>query len=58
MQRRHVLGLIAAGLAAVSLPVLAQQEERVRRIGYLALGTVQSQAGYLAAFRLGMTELH
>ena len=57
MQRRHVLGLIAAGLAAVSLPVLAQQARRVRRIGYLSGTNVQTDVGRQAAFRAGMAEL-
>jgi putative ABC transport system substrate-binding protein len=49
--------LLAFG-ALAALPALAQQEKRVRRIGFLASGTVQSQVGYLAAFRKGMTELN
>ena len=57
MQRRRILGLAANGLAAFSLPVLAQTERRARRIGFLALASAQTSAPYLAAFRAGMLEL-
>ena len=57
MQRRQMLGLSLAGLAALSLPALAQQERRVRRIGYLSGSSAQANAGRLAAFRQGMAEL-
>ncbi len=56
-RRQMLLALGAAGLAAFSLPALAQQERRVRRIGYFTLGSPQSSATYLAAFRQGMAEL-
>ena len=35
----------------------AQQEHRVRRIGYLSGGSLQSNVGWLAAFREGMSQL-
>ncbi len=57
MQRRRVLRTAAAGIAALWLPALAQPERRARRIGYLSAGSVQTNAGWLAAFREGMTEL-
>jgi putative ABC transport system substrate-binding protein len=57
MQRRRMLTLAAAGLAALSLPALAQQEKRVRRIGFFTLGSAKSSASYLPAFRDGMAEL-
>ena len=57
LRRRRILGLAANGLAAFSLPVLAQSERRVRRIGYLSLGNLQTTASWLAAFRAGMLEL-
>jgi len=50
MQRRQLLSLAAAGLAALALPALAQQERRVRRIGYFSGGSLQGgQATYLPA---------
>ena len=55
--RRQVLSHVVAGLAAVAYPALAQQEKRVRRIGYVSGGSAQVNAGWLAAFRLGMVEL-
>ena len=57
MQRRQILCLTAAGFAALSLPAFAQQEKRVRRIGYFGLGSLQTSAAWLAAFRQGMLEL-
>ena len=57
MQRRRILGLAASGLAAFSLPVLAQTERRVRRICFLGLGSAQIDAAWLAAFHAGMLEL-
>ncbi len=57
-RRKMLFTLGAAGLATLSLPTLAQQEKRVRRIGFLSAGSVASAASYLAAFRQGMTELH
>jgi len=57
MQRRQILSLAAAGFAAFSLPALAQQEKRVRRIGYFSGSSVEGNAAWLAAFRKGMAEL-
>jgi putative ABC transport system substrate-binding protein len=57
MQRRQILSLTAAGLAVLSLSALAQQEKRVRRIGYFSGSTAQGNAAWLAAFREGMAEL-
>jgi len=57
MQRRQLLSLAAAGLAALSLPALAQQEKRVRRIGYFSASSRRSSAGGVAAFRAGMAGL-
>ena len=58
MNRRQVIGFAAAGLAALSLPAFAQQDKRVRRIGYFGLGSLQSSAAWLSAFREGMLALH
>ena len=59
MQRRRLLCLAASGLAALSLPVLAQTGPQVRRIGFLVLASARtSPAAWLAAFRQGMLELH
>ena len=57
MQRRQILSLTVAGLAALSLPALAQQERRVRRIGYFSGGSLNNNAAWLTAFRQGMSEL-
>jgi len=57
MQRRQILSLAVAGLAALSLPALAQPERRVRRIGVFFLASAQTTAAWLAAFRAGMAEL-
>jgi len=58
MKRRQLLlALGSAGLAVLALPALAQQEKRVRRIGFLAGGNLQNTAAWLAAFRQGMAEL-
>lgn len=57
MQRRQLLRLAAGGIAAFSLPVLAQQEKRVRRIGFFSTASAQSIAASLVAFRQGMLEL-
>jgi putative ABC transport system substrate-binding protein len=57
MQRRKLLSLAAAGLAALCLPALAQQGKRVRRIGYLGPASAQAHAAFLVAFREGMLEL-
>jgi len=56
MQRRQLLSVAVAGLAVLCLPALAQTERRVRRIGYLSLSSLQSNAAWLAAFREGMLE--
>jgi len=58
VRRRQFLLAVGAGSLWVSLPALAQQKKRVRRIGFLTAGSVASAASYLASFRQGMTELH
>jgi putative ABC transport system substrate-binding protein len=58
MKRRQLLlALGSAGLSVLSLPALAQQEKRVRRIGFLFGGSVQSMGAWLAPFREGMAAL-
>ena len=52
-----MLSLAAGGIAALSLPALAQTERRVRRIGYLALSSLEGSAPFLVAFREGMLAL-
>jgi putative ABC transport system substrate-binding protein len=54
-RRKMLLALGAGALSA--LPALAQQEKRVRRIGYLSGGSVPNSAAWLAEFRQGMAEL-
>ncbi len=55
--RRRLLLALGLGPLSATFSALAQQERRVRRIGYLSGSSVQSNAGWLAAFREGMTEL-
>jgi len=57
MTRRKLLLALGAGTALAALPVLAQQEKRVRRIGYFGLGNAKTNASRLVAFRAGMLEL-
>lgn len=57
MQRRQLFGLAAYGMATLCLPVIAQTERRVRRIGYLGGGTLANDAPWLAAFRQGLAQL-
>ena len=51
--------ILKSGLALLALPLsaLAQQEKRVRRIGFLSLSSAQPNAARLAGFRAGMAEL-
>ena len=58
MTTRRTL-LIAPGTvaAAFSIPALAQQEKRVRRIGYFSGGSAEANAAWIAAFRAGMLAL-
>jgi hypothetical protein len=48
---------IGAGTLSAAWPTLAQQEKRVRRIGYFAGSDRRTHAPWLAAFRTGMAEL-
>ena len=57
VRRRQMLRFAIAGLAALSIPALAQPQRRARRIGYLNLTSGQGSADWLAAFRKGMAEL-
>ena len=57
MQRRQLLCLAAGGIAALSLPALAQPEKRVRRSGFFGAGSLQNNAVNLAVFREGMAAL-
>ena len=57
MQRRQILSLAAAGLAALTVPAFAQQKKRVRRIGYFGGSSLQSNAPWLTAFRESMAAL-
>jgi len=57
MNRREMICFTAAGLAALTLPAFAQQEKRVRRIGFINAGSAQSSAANLVAFHEGMLAL-
>ena len=56
MNRRKVLLALGAGALATH-PALAQQEKRVRRIGFLSGSSAKGSAGWFAALRQGMVEL-
>src|SRR5438105_2704101 len=49
--------LLAAGAALAVFPPCAYAQRRLWRIGYHSNGSAQSNAGWLDAFRAGMTEL-
>ena len=55
VRRRFLIATV--GLVAPSLPVHAQTDRRVRRIGYLSQASSQVNVDRLAAFRAGMLEL-
>jgi len=55
--RRKLLLAFGAGSLSVVLPAFAQQQKRVRRIGFFSGGSLHSSAARLAAFRLGMAAL-
>ena len=55
--RRSILLAFGAGTLVASLSALAQQEKRVRRIGYFSGSNAEGTATWLAAFREGMAEL-
>ena len=55
--RRKLLLLVLGAGALAANPGLAQQEKRLRRIGYLSGSNAESSASWLAAFREGMAAL-
>ena len=55
--RRRQLLIATIGVVILPLPVHAQTERRVRRIGYLSQASAQINASRLSAFRKGMLEL-
>ncbi len=57
VRRRAFLLAAGAGGLSVLLPALAQQEKRVRRIGYFSTANAQANADWLAGFRDGMAAL-
>jgi len=57
VRRRAFMFAVGAGSLLASLPALAQQEKRVRRIGYFSPASLASNVAWLAAFRAGMAEL-
>jgi len=57
IRRRQFLLAVGAGSLLVSLPILAQQEKRLRRIGYYSNGNPQASISWLAGFREGMAEM-
>ena len=54
--RRRLLLALAAG-AFAGPPALAQQQNRMRRIGFLSGANASTMSDNLAAFRMGMAEL-
>jgi len=57
IRRRPFLLAMGAGCLLASLPAIAQQQNRVRRIGFFTGVNAQTAAAWLAAFRQGMLEL-
>ena len=55
--RRRLLQTACTGMLIAALPAFARPSSRVWRIGYLSGGSSESDASWLAAFRMGMTEL-
>ena len=55
--RRKILIVLGAGALTTPFTTLAQQEHRVRRIGFFTRDSSQSHAGSLTAFREGMAAL-
>ena len=56
-QRRMFCSVAAISLAALLVPVSAQPDRRVRRIGFLALGGTDNTATWLPVFRQAMAQL-
>ena len=55
--RRKLIVALGAGALTAPFITVAQQEHRVRRIGFFTRDSSQSHAGSLAAFREGMAAL-
>jgi putative ABC transport system substrate-binding protein len=55
--RRKLIIALGAGALGVPTACFAQQRARVRRIGYFTLGTADTNADFLRAFREGMAEM-
>ena len=55
--RRKLIVALGAGALTAPLAALAQQEKRVRRIGYFSASSLRNNVAAVAAFRAGMTEL-
>ena len=55
--RREFLGTLAGALLAASLAAGAQQAGKVRRIGYLDMGSAARSRPYFEAFRQGLHDL-
>jgi putative ABC transport system substrate-binding protein len=55
--RRKLFMALGAGALTAPLAALAQQEKRVRRIGFFSPSIPQINVAWLAAFRAGMLEL-
>lgn len=57
MDRRQLVCIGLAGVATACWPALTKGQRRFWRIGYHSAGSAKSNAGWLDAFRKGMTEL-
>jgi putative ABC transport system substrate-binding protein len=55
--RRKLIIALGAGALTAPLAALAQQERRVRRIGYFSASSLRGNVANLAVFRAGMAEL-
>ena len=56
-KRRKLIVALGAGALTAPFDSFAQQQGKIRRIGFLSAGSVESNVVLLDAFRAGMTEL-
>ena len=57
MRRREIVTLLGVGVAAWPFAALAQQSDRMRRIGFLTGAAEDSDSGMYEAFRQGLQQL-
>ena len=57
MRRREIVTLLGVGVAAWPFAALAQQSDRMRRIGFLTGTAEDTNSGMYEAFRQGLQQL-